>query len=120
MKFNERLRESRHAAGLTQEQLADRLGLTRSAVGQWESDKLQTCPSTEHLLSLAEQLDVSFEWLATGRGHMHNHYIAQPTAAYTNEVLTPKERLFINRFRALNERKRQVMQDLLELLESPG
>lgn len=120
MKIHERLREARSAAGFTQEQLAERLGLTRSAVGQWESEKLRTCPSTEHLQSLADQLDVSFEWLAMGRGHMRSHYIAQPTAAYTNEVLTFKERQFINRFRALSERKRQVMQDLLELLESPG
>lgn len=119
MKFHERLREARHAADLTQEQLAERLGLTRSAVGQWESEKLHTCPSTDHLLSLAEKLDVSFEWLALGRGHMYNHHVAQPTASYSNEVLTYRERQFLNRFRALSERKRQVLHDLLELLDAP-
>lgn len=118
MKINGRLREARRIAGLTQEQLAERLALTRGAVGQWESDKSGTCPSVDHLLAIAEVLDISFEWLALGRGHMYAHHIAQPTAAYGENALSYKERRFLNSFRALNERKRKVLLELLELLEA--
>lgn len=41
-------------------------GVTRSAVSQWESD--QTRPSTSKLSELSKVLNVSYEWLASGRG----------------------------------------------------
>lgn len=54
--LGERIRAARQAAGLSQEKLAERLGLTRQAVTKWESG--QSAPSTENLLRLAEVLGV--------------------------------------------------------------
>ena len=54
--LGERIRAARQAAGLSQEKLAERLGLTRPAVTKWESG--QSAPSTENLLRLAEVLGV--------------------------------------------------------------
>ena len=54
--LGERIRAARQAAGLSQEKLAERLGLTRQAVTKWESG--QSAPSTENLLHLAEVLGV--------------------------------------------------------------
>ena len=51
-----RIRAARQAAGLSQEKLAERLGLTRQAVTKWETG--QSAPSTENLLRLAEVLGV--------------------------------------------------------------
>ena len=54
--LGERIRAARQAAGLSQEKLAEQLGLTRQAVTKWETG--QSAPSTENLLRLAEVLGV--------------------------------------------------------------
>jgi transcriptional regulator with XRE-family HTH domain len=64
-----RIRAARRAVGLSQQALADRLGIRRAAVTQWEST-LGTLPSTINLIQAAVETRVSFEWLATGRGTM--------------------------------------------------
>ena len=63
-----RIRRARRIAGLSQQALANTLGVTRSAVSNWESDSV--CPATDRLAILATTLQVGFEWLATGRGDM--------------------------------------------------
>jgi SOS-response transcriptional repressor LexA len=60
-----RLATARDERRLSQTDIAVALGVTRGAVGQWETG---TAPSTENLIQAALELDVSFEWLATGRG----------------------------------------------------
>jgi transcriptional regulator with XRE-family HTH domain len=52
---------------MTQSQLAAKLGVSRSAVAQWERSDGSN-PSAGNLASLALALSCSFEWLATGRG----------------------------------------------------
>lgn len=54
--LGERIRDARRAAGLSQEKLAERVGVTRQAVTKWENG--QSAPSTENLLRLAEVLGV--------------------------------------------------------------
>ncbi|GGE54653.1 hypothetical protein GCM10007276_34590 [Agaricicola taiwanensis] len=61
-----RIRSIRQKAGLTQTEFATRLeGVTRGAVGNWERD---LGIKTENLRAIAQQFDVDFNWLATGRG----------------------------------------------------
>lgn len=62
-----RIRLARQAARMTQTQLAHKLGVSRSAVAQWES-LLGAAPATTNLGKLALALHCSFEWLATARG----------------------------------------------------
>ncbi|UZW62201.1 helix-turn-helix transcriptional regulator [Lysobacter enzymogenes] len=64
-----RIRMARQRSGLTQHQLADRMQVTRGAVANWEIS-VRSKPSLSHLMRLAVVLEVSFEWLATGRGDM--------------------------------------------------
>ncbi|MBT3347064.1 MAG: helix-turn-helix transcriptional regulator, partial [Thiotrichales bacterium] len=59
---------ARKNAGLTQDRLAQLLGVTRGSCGHWEQE-INT-PSVSNLSRLAIELNVSFEWLATGRGKM--------------------------------------------------
>ncbi|HUG72546.1 MAG TPA: helix-turn-helix domain-containing protein [Steroidobacteraceae bacterium] len=63
----QRIRRARTSAGLTQTALAERIGIKRSAVTQWEHPH-GTKPSVEHLISIATETGTGFEWLATGRG----------------------------------------------------
>lgn len=61
MTFGEKLRTARKNAGLTQEQLAERLPVSRQAVAKWESEK--GMPDIENLKRLAKLLNVSIDYL---------------------------------------------------------
>ncbi len=52
MTLHERIKEQRKNCGMSQEKLAELLGVSRQAVTKWESG--QTAPSTENLFRLAE------------------------------------------------------------------
>ena len=55
----------RKAAGLTQEQLGELLGVTRQAVSKWESG--QTSPDVATLAALCEKLRVSADYVLLGK-----------------------------------------------------
>jgi transcriptional regulator with XRE-family HTH domain len=57
MTFGEKLKEARKEAGLSQEQLAQKLSVSRSAVAKWESDK--GMPDVNNLKAISQLLDVS-------------------------------------------------------------
>lgn len=61
MTFGEKLRSARKSAGLTQEQLADRLLVSRQAITKWESDK--GLPDIENLKQISALLDISIDYL---------------------------------------------------------
>jgi len=62
-----RICQARRSTGLSQAKLAARVGVQRTAVGQWE--RSNGCrPNTEHMIQVASVCGVAFEWLATGRG----------------------------------------------------
>lgn len=62
MTFGERLRSYRLAQGLSQEQAAQQLGISRQAVAKWEYG--QSAPSTENLVALSKLYQVSLDELA--------------------------------------------------------
>ena len=61
MEWNERVAAARKAAGLTQETLGEKLGVSRQAVSKWETGAAD--PSTANLLALAKLYGVSPEEL---------------------------------------------------------
>lgn len=61
MTFGEKLRAARKSAGLTQEQLSERLLVSRQAITKWESDK--GLPDIENLKRLSALLGVSIDYL---------------------------------------------------------
>lgn len=61
MQFFEKLTDLRRKAGLSQEQLADRLGVTRQSVSKWESGAAM--PELGKLIALSELFDVSIDYL---------------------------------------------------------
>ena len=62
MSFGEILKEYRKAKGLSQEKVAEFVGVSRQAVTKWESN--QSFPSTENLMALSSILSVSLDDLA--------------------------------------------------------
>ena len=61
MTFGEKLREARKAAGLSQEQFAEKMSVSRSAVAKWESDK--GLPDVNNLKVMAQLLGVTIDYL---------------------------------------------------------
>ena len=61
MSLGEKLNALRRRAGLSQEQLADRLGVTRQSVSKWESG--QAAPELGKLVALSELFGVSVDYL---------------------------------------------------------
>ena len=59
IKIANRLVELRKKSGLSQEQLADKLGLSRQAVSKWE--RAEASPDTDNLICLAKLYNVSLD-----------------------------------------------------------
>jgi HTH-type transcriptional regulator, cell division transcriptional repressor len=64
--FGDRLAGAREAAGLTQEELAQRLGVRLTTLQNWEDDLAE--PRGNRLQMLAGMLNVSLSWLLTAEG----------------------------------------------------
>ena len=65
MELKDRIAAVRKAAGLTQEQLGELLGVTRQAVSKWESG--QTTPDAATIAALCEKLHVSADYVLLGK-----------------------------------------------------
>lgn len=65
MEWNRRLAAVRKAAGLTQEQLGDLVGVTRQAVSKWESG--QAVPDALVIAAVCQTLHVSADYILLGR-----------------------------------------------------
>lgn len=61
MTYSEKLTALRKEKGFTQEQLADRLGVTRQAVSRWEAG--ETAPDMASIVKLCEVFGVSADYL---------------------------------------------------------
>ena len=66
MKFEEKLIQLRKRKGLSQEELADKLGVSRQAISRWETGTV--LPDADNLLRISELFDVSIDCL------LHDEY----------------------------------------------
>ena len=64
MEFNEKLQQLRTGKGLTQEQLAEHLYVSRSAISKWESGK--GYPNIESLKCISKFFSVTIDELSKG------------------------------------------------------
>lgn len=64
MSVGKRIRARRDALGLTQTQLALRVGIDKGTVWRYETDR--SPPHTNHLIKLSDVLGVSVDWLLRG------------------------------------------------------
>ncbi len=61
MQFNQKLAEQRKKHGLSQEQLAEQLNVTRQAVSKWESGT--ALPDVQNIIALSALFDVPTDYL---------------------------------------------------------
>ena len=96
--MNERIKELREHLGLTLKQFADKVGVTRSAIGHIErGDRSLT---NQMFTSICREFDVNEEWLRTGNGDM---FILQEdeTASYVSDLLTDTDNPFYDLIKAI-------------------
>lgn len=65
MELNERIIQARKQAGLTQEQLGEKLGVSRQAVSKWESG--QSNPDVTYIAEMCRLFEVTADWLLFGK-----------------------------------------------------
>lgn len=64
MNVADRIQSLRKINGLSQEELADKIGVSRQAVSKWESE--QSLPDLEKIILLSECFDVTTDYLLRG------------------------------------------------------
>ena len=64
MNIADRIQQLRKARGISQEELADRIGVSRQAVSKWESE--QSAPDVEKVLLLSDYFEVTTDYLLKG------------------------------------------------------
>ncbi|MBB1061175.1 helix-turn-helix domain-containing protein [Marilutibacter spongiae] len=111
-----RVRKARVMATLSQAELARRIGVKRSAVTQWEQ-AAGTTPSVEHLIKLALETGVNFEWLASGRGPSRCDEVeADPAVIVDDFARDADESQALTQFRRLSPSRRRMALGILEIL----
>ncbi len=76
MTFGEKLQESRKRAGYSQEQLAEKLSVSRSAVAKWETGG--GMPDIDNLRAISQLLDVSIDYLLDDDGRLDFSVVKEP------------------------------------------
>ena len=94
MTFGERLQALRQRAGMSQDALAERLGVSRQAVSRWERD--ETMPETDKVIALADLFGVTTDYLLRPR----------PEETEQKAQTPPREKTdWLERFLAFAKRK---------------
>ena len=88
MKFEEKLTTLRKKNGMSQEELAERLGVTRQAVSRWELGATQ--PDAPNLLKLSDLFGVSIDWLLRD-GDPEQEEVPQTNAAVQMQTETERK-----------------------------
>lgn len=85
IKIGSKLLQLRKKAGLSQGEMADRLGVSRQAISKWECD--ESLPDSENLIMIAKLFAISLDEL------VDNVPAAQEACAQSNETNAPAKAL---------------------------
>lgn len=111
--MNQRIKDVRKALGLTQEDFAARLGLTRGAITNIEFNKTEPKPLLVQLI--CKEFNVNEFWLRTGEGEMfirktRNDELAeffgqlsQEDDSFKKRLISALSRLDVNSWEALEK-----------------
>lgn len=64
MSIADRIKHLRKTKGISQEQLADAIGVSRQAVLKWESE--QNIPDVDKIIALGEYFEVTTDYILNG------------------------------------------------------
>lgn len=107
MTTGERLTELRSKLGLSQEQMADELGVKRSTYAKWEKD---TNKPTRKLKDIAAYFHVTTDYIL-GRTDVGDQ---PPAAPASTPPLSPQEQDLLRKYRELDPRGKQAVLDTID------
>lgn len=114
--MNERIKKLRKALDLTQQKLADRLGVKRNTVAQWECGI--NALTEQVIYSICREFDVNENWLRTGNGEMFERLSdQQKLMKYTALLLKNKDSAVVSAIQALILTYEQLDGDSKAVLE---
>ena len=109
MSFASRLRQAREQSGLTQQDLAEKLGITKSAIGNYENGV--SSPKWDVLLKIFDVLKVEPNFL-----YQDSFSLETPETS----PLTPQQSALLSSFELLNEEGQQKALDYVDDLVLTG
>lgn len=105
MEFSERLKNLRKEAGLTQVDVAEKLGISQPAYASWERGVKK--PTQENLIKLSKILYVSVDYL-----------LGNTESKQTSDVLEDIELLFRMNSKDLTKEEKEIFKrELIEFIE---
>ena len=78
MTLGEKIREARRKCGLSQEQLAEKMSVSRSAIAKWETDK--GIPDISNLIAISDEFGISLDELIKDQSAVKKKIIADSAA----------------------------------------
>jgi len=119
-RLDDRIRMARIRANLSKAELARRVGVSPSAVVQWEQPS-GSGPSARHLATVAQCTGVAFEWLATGRGPVRvSEGDGPPAIDPTSIAVTLFEERLLEAARKLPSPRHEALIEFLIAWTKPG
>lgn len=108
--LNKKIKELREADGLSQKELAEKLGIAKNTLSQYEHNKSN--PSLEVIVQLSAFFDVSVDYLLglSSDGEL------RPAVPYSTPVLTDEEKDLLDTFRAIPDNTKGVALTMLHSL----
>ena len=117
MKIGERIRALRLDAGMTQEELAQRIGLKKQNISRYENSRVE--PNIRTAKRIAEALGVSLEEMAVGVTVSETPISSDLEQDSSAAILTEDEQELLAKYQQLTElNKGRVLQQIDTLIES--
>lgn len=108
MNIGARIKKARKLRGMSQDELAELVGVSQPSVSEWERGVSN--PTMDSLGMVAKVLRVSLEWLGKGEGEI------EPSASYQEAKAAenaPLEVQLLDLFRAMNWVRQQALIEFL-------
>lgn len=109
----ERIKQARTRAELSHQKLAEKVGVSRAAVAQWESGDTKGL-RPDNLVAAADALGVSIRWLATGEPRDRPAIVeAREESAPWNTGLTPEATEIARKWSELPSGTRELIRQFI-------
>lgn len=115
--MKDRLKELRKALHLTQQKLADKLGVKQNTIAQYEMGRNE--PSDAVIVSICREFGVSEDWLRNGNGDMfipmtRDEEIASFIGGVQSDVEDTFKKRFISALAKLSTEEWKAIEHLME------